>query len=104
MSKNFELLQLLRPGLAKSALDVTTRGGDPAPRAVIGQLVNDEEHEWSRPLRAIRRHWRWTLSFALGLALCVALVVLLMKPTYAPIARIEVDPPGNELFSLDQGS
>lgn len=55
-------------------------------------------------VRAIRRHWRWSLAFAVALSLCVAVTVLLMKPVYEPTARIEVDPPGNELFSLEPGS
>lgn len=29
------------------------------------------------------------------------LVTVLMKPMYAPIARVEIDPPGDELFSME---
>jgi len=70
----------------------------------VTQLDPNEEKEWLHALRAIRRQWRWSLAFAVGLPLCVAAVVLLQKPVYEPIARIEVDPPGTELFSLDPSS
>jgi len=62
------------------------------------------DKEWLGAVRALRRHWRWSATFALAFSLCVAVIVLLMKPVYEPTARIEVDPPGNELFSLDPGS
>jgi polysaccharide biosynthesis transport protein len=58
--------------------------------------------EWLRALRALRRHWRWSLAIAVALPLTVAITVLLLiNPVYEPTARIEAVPPGNELFSLD---
>ena len=58
--------------------------------------------EWLRALRALQRHWRWSLAIAVALPLGVAITVLLLiKPVYEPTARIEAVPPGNELFSLD---
>lgn len=103
MSKNFELLELLKTEPLKLASGVTTGSGTLAALPFAAQPGQGEEQEWLRALRAIRRHWRWSLAFAVALSLCVAVTVLLMKPVYEPIARIEVDPPGNELFSLDPG-
>jgi len=71
-----------------------------APR--IGIQPPREAEEWLRALRALQRHWRWSLAVAALLPLSVAITVfLLIKPVYEPTGRIEAVPPGNELFSLD---
>ncbi len=68
----------------------------------IGIQPPREGEEWLRALRALQRHWRWSLAIAAALPLSVAITVfLLIKPVYEPTARIEAVPPGNELFSLD---
>jgi polysaccharide biosynthesis transport protein len=104
MSKNFELLKLLQREPLKPTWGVTPESGPPATRTFIAPVARGEEHEWPRALRALRRHWRWSVVFAVAMSLCVVIAVLLMKPVYEPIAQIEVDPPGNELFSLNPGS
>lgn len=49
----------------------------------------------------LQRQWR-VVATCTGTAVAVALFAnLLMKPTYEPQARLEVDPPGYEQFSLD---
>jgi len=78
--------------------------GTPLALSAAAQPYPREQAEWLSTVRAIRRHWRWSLVFAGAFSLCVVVTVLLMKPVYQPRARIEVDPPGNELFSLEPGS
>lgn len=74
----------------------------PAAHPVGAQPGQDEEEEWRRAIRALQRHWLWSLTVAVAIPLGVAItVLLLMKPVYEPTAKIELAPPGNELFSLN---
>jgi len=59
--------------------------------------------EWLRVLYIIRKHWRISVLFAAVLMVTVIIVTFSMKPIYEPVARIEVDPPG-EQFSLEGGA
>ena len=56
-----------------------------------------------RALAIIQKHWRLSLLFGVVASSAVAAVTLLTKPVYEPTARIEIAPPGSEIFSL-QGS
>lgn len=60
--------------------------------------------DWEWVCRVIRRHWPWSAAFAVVVIAGVTLAVFLMKPVYQPVARIEVDPPGAEMFSLPSGA
>jgi capsular exopolysaccharide synthesis family protein len=59
------------------------------------------ETDWLRAFSAVRKHWRLSAIFAGSVMLAVLLVTLLTKPLYSPVARVEVDPPGAELFNMD---
>src|SRR5579862_6597604 len=59
--------------------------------------------EWMNALYVMRKHWKLSAAFALVLMLTVIVVVFSIKPVYEPVARIEVDPPG-EQFSLEGGT
>ena len=56
--------------------------------------------DWLRALKVMRKHWRWSTAFAAVVIVGVTVSVFMMKPVYEPMARIEVDPPGAEMFSL----
>src|SRR5438309_9330295 len=56
--------------------------------------------DWQWISQVMRRHWRWSAAFALLVIAGVTAAVFAMKPVYQPVARIEVDPPGTEMFSL----
>jgi polysaccharide biosynthesis transport protein len=56
--------------------------------------------DWQWISQVMRRHWRWSAAFAFLVIAGVTSAVLVMKPVYQPVARIEVDPPGSEMFSL----
>lgn len=92
MSKNFDVLTGARKTHSSRSLVRAASLHQPS--------LPQQEAEWLRGLRIIQKHWRWSLAFAIAVSLSVAVVVLLMKPVYAPVARIEVDPPGAEMFSL----
>src|SRR5438477_4199694 len=52
-------------------------------------------------VRLLQRQWR-VVAGCIGTVLGVtAIATLLMKPVYEPWARLEVDPPGDEEFSLN---
>ncbi len=63
--------------------------------------VQPPETEWLRAWEILRRQWRVAAIFAASVMATVVLITLLTKPVYAPVARVEIDPPGAELFSLD---
>jgi len=61
------------------------------------------ESEWLIGLRVVRKHWRLSALFAAVVIVTVVIITFSTKSVYEPIARIEVDPPG-ETFSLEGGS
>jgi succinoglycan biosynthesis transport protein ExoP len=79
----------------------------PAPAILLGakppQSQEKRGAEWLRVLYIVRKHWRISVLFAAVLMVTVFVVVFNMNPTYEPVARIEVDPPG-EQFSLEGGA
>jgi len=63
--------------------------------------ANSPEHtEWRRAIDILRKHWRLSTVFALAVTVSVTVATLMMKPVFEPQARVEVDPPGAEVFSL----
>jgi capsular exopolysaccharide synthesis family protein len=65
-----------------------------------GYAKNPEHIEWRRAIYILRKHWRVSTVFALAVTVSVTVATLMMKPVYEPQARVEVDPPGAEVFSL----
>ncbi|MBS1801661.1 MAG: polysaccharide biosynthesis tyrosine autokinase [Acidobacteria bacterium] len=59
-----------------------------------------EGADWFRAVEILKKHWPLSAAFAVSVAISVAAITLLMKPVYEPQARVEVDPPGAEVFSL----
>jgi polysaccharide biosynthesis transport protein len=57
--------------------------------------------DWLQAARSIAKYWKLSALFAATVFLSVAAVTFLMKPEYEPVARLEVDPPGAEMFSLN---
>ncbi|HXY03013.1 MAG TPA: polysaccharide biosynthesis tyrosine autokinase [Terriglobales bacterium] len=68
------------------------------PRPV--EAAGKQGTEWLRAIQIVRKHWRISALFAAVLMLTVIIIVFTMKPVYEPVARVEVDPPG-EQFSLE---
>src|SRR5260370_41625178 len=61
---------------------------------------NSEHTDWLRAIDILKKHWRLSAVFALVVAVSVTAATLMMKPVFEPQARVEVDPPGAEVFSL----
>lgn len=57
--------------------------------------------DWVRAWRIAQKHWRVSAAFAGSVMITVVLVTALTKPVYAPSARVEIDPPGAELFNME---
>jgi capsular exopolysaccharide synthesis family protein len=49
----------------------------------------------------LSKHWKLAAGFAVGVILIVTATTLLMRPVYEPEGRLQIDPPGNEVFSLE---
>jgi succinoglycan biosynthesis transport protein ExoP len=57
--------------------------------------------DWQRALAIISKQWRWSALFAVSVVVVVTGATLAMKPVYEPEGRVQIDPPGAEVFSLD---
>ncbi len=60
-------------------------------------------NDWQRALLILRKNWRLPALFVAAVVMTTTIVTLLMKPVYEPEAKIEIDPPGREIFSLETG-
>jgi capsular exopolysaccharide synthesis family protein len=58
------------------------------------------ESDWARALIVLHKNWKLAAVFMIAVFASTALVTLFMKPIYEPEAKIEIDPPGREIFSL----
>ncbi len=106
MSRIAELLQQSRP---EDLAWIQERPEIPGPpRQLRGSVTKfpsgdpaGNSTDWSRALAALQKHWRKSALFAGSVMVAVLLITILTKPTYTPVARVEIDPPGAELFSLE---
>jgi succinoglycan biosynthesis transport protein ExoP len=105
MSKNFELLQQVNksptvqvPSARIDSLEMSERASRHLRPASM-----DPRPDWMHALKVLQKHWRLSASFALVVFVTVTTLTLLMKPVYEPVARIEIDPPGAETFSMESG-
>jgi len=106
MSKNFNLLRYDNERTGRT----TPLASSHLPnyrKAVIRQAEevhlpsSDDEGSWRRNWIIFRKHWRLSAGFAATVIVAVLLFTALMKPVYEPSARLEIDPPGAELFRLE---
>lgn len=106
MSKDFELLrkaELARDssGAASSELGQMHRAPEFDPLLLPPEPSHPRESDWVKAIAVVRKRWRFAGCFAGVAVAVVALVVFSMKPEYEPSARIEIDPPGTEAFSME---
>ena len=64
------------------------------------ELPHQPQSDWDRVANILTKRWKAALGFATAIFFAVAIATFLMKPVYEPIARLEVDPPGTEIFSM----
>src|SRR5215470_641688 len=107
MSKNFELLrraqgpaEVLPPANTRVEIPQIGRFGYDRPV----ELPHHEPSDWERISTILRKHWRLIIGFAFVTLLAVGIVTFLTKPVYEPNTRLEIDPPGNEVFSMQASS
>ena len=107
MSKNFELLrraqgqaEVLPPANLRVEIPQIGRFGYDRPV----ELPHHEASDWDKISTILRKHWKLIFSFAFITFLAVAVVTFLTKPVYEPETRLEIDPPGTEIFSMQAGS
>lgn len=57
--------------------------------------------DWQCALAIMSKQWRWSALFASSVILIVTVVTFAMKPVYEAEGRLQIDPPGSEVFSLN---
>jgi len=104
MSRNFELLKKVQ---GSDPMDIYRGPGDMSqhdgrryvpPRGPSYQ--ESTEPEWLRAAAILKKHWRPAALFGVAIFFLVAAITFFTKPIYEPVARLEVDPPGTEAFSM----
>src|SRR5262249_40237269 len=102
MSKNFELLRQAS-GQAEILPPPEPRAqAHPASRLVYARplALAQYEDDWERFSTTLKKHRKLAAQFAVATFVAVAIVTFLMRPVYEPVAQLEVDPPGAEVFSM----
>lgn len=57
--------------------------------------------DWLRALNVLLQQWRWSALFAIVVVVVVTVATFAMKPVYESEGRLQIDPPGAEVFSLN---
>lgn len=103
MSKNFELLrraqgqaEVLPPANMRVEIPQIARFGYDRPV----ELPHHESSDWEKISTVLRKHWRLIFGFAFITFLAVAVATFVTRAIYEPETRLEVDPPGSEIFSM----
>jgi polysaccharide biosynthesis transport protein len=109
MSRDFEVLRKLEMGgtparIAASPDRFSGLSGFPGDADGFGMRPDKParlpESDWVKALTVIRKRWRITAIFA-AITFCLAAAMAFsIRPEYAPSARLEIEPPGSETFSM----
>lgn len=54
-----------------------------------------------RALNVVLQQWRWSALFAIVVVVVVTVATFATKPVYESEGRLQIDPPGAEVFSLN---
>src|SRR4051812_27936554 len=96
MSSRFEIVR------GSAALAPTLDGNAfPTLRPVFPADAQRRQTDWQRVSTVISKHWKSSTMFLLAVVILVTTATLLMKPIYEPEGRLQIDPPGSAVFSLD---
>jgi polysaccharide biosynthesis transport protein len=57
--------------------------------------------DWQRALGVLSNQWRTIIFFAVIVSAGAAAATFAMRPVYEPEGKLQIDPPGSEVFSLD---
>ncbi len=80
------------------------RSQDPASdsrRERIRSIPRRTPTDWQRALGVLANQWRTAVGFAVIVVAAVTAATLAMRPVYEPEGKLQIDPPGSEVFSLD---
>jgi uncharacterized protein involved in exopolysaccharide biosynthesis len=106
MSKDFELLRKAELAGKRSPIILRREAGARSRESAEAQLrpsahAQTRDSDWVKSFAVVRKRWRLAVSFATIVTGVVALTVFFwLKPEYEPSARLEIDPPGSETFSM----
>jgi polysaccharide biosynthesis transport protein len=67
----------------------------------VRPIARPKPTEWQRALGVLLNQWRTVVIFAVSFFAAVTAVTLAMRPVYEPEGKLQIDPPGSEVFSLD---
>jgi capsular exopolysaccharide synthesis family protein len=70
-----------------------------APGTFPGSVFHTEVSDASRLWSKLRKQWKLSSLFALTVFMAVTAITIATQPTYEPVAQLEVDPQGAELFN-----
>jgi polysaccharide biosynthesis transport protein len=103
MSRIYELLQHSdRPLDLSRPFPLPAEGRKIVPQLIPGShAVAPRVSDVAVFAGILRRQWRVVAACTLGAAAVALFATLLMKPVYEPVTRLDVDPPGNEQFSIE---
>ena len=102
MSNNLELVRT--PETTIEQIKVPLRYPVTTSRTLPAPVTNPSpEADWHRVFIVLRRNWHLSAIFLFAVLIATAIVTLAMKPVYEPEAKIELEPPGREIFSLQNG-
>src|SRR5919108_382041 len=96
---NSELGIPKRPELVRDTIALPVGVSHTQP-AAHGRVLSATPN-WLQAVAILLKHWRLSAAFAAVVFMTVVAGTFLMKPVYEPTARLEIDPPGAELFSTE---
>lgn len=67
----------------------------------LGAFRRHPPSDWQRVLRIMAKQWRWSVLFTVTIVALATVATLAMNPVYESEGRLQIDPPGSEVFSLD---
>ena len=108
MSRDFELLRkaefreksTVTPARRETTSEFSPPSQDFLAPAGQTEQAATRESEFAKAFAVIRGRWRLIASFAVLVMAGAAITVFLIRPKYEPLARIEIDPPGSETFTM----
>src|SRR5437016_14211864 len=81
-------------------LEVSAAAGKMVAELKYPYPALDTTNEWQRYLRILEKQWRLGALLAGAIFIAIAIVTYRITPVYESTARLEIDPPGSEAFSL----
>jgi len=66
--------------------------------------IRNTNREWQYCLRVLQNRWRFAALFGAAIFSVIAIVTYSITPVYEATARLEIEPPGLETFSLTTDS